>query len=57
MSGLVEIALLIGMFFSGACILNLMMQDYCEDIEALLDITYVVGFLFGMLAVILIKMI
>lgn len=57
MSGLVEIALLIGMFFTGACILNLMMQDYGEDVEAPLDITYVVGFLFGMLAVVLIKMI
>lgn len=56
MSGLVEIALLIGMFFTGACILNLTMQDYGEDIESPLDITYAVGFLFGMLAVVLIKM-
>lgn len=56
MSGLVEIAMLIGMFFTGACILNFIIQDYSEDIEAPLDMTYVVGFLFGMLSVILITM-
>lgn len=57
MSGIVDVALLIGMYFTGACIVNFMLQDSSEDIEKPYDLTYSVAFLFGMLAVILIKMI
>lgn len=57
MNEIVYIALLIGMYFTGACVVNFMMQDFSEDIDKPYDLTYSVAFLFGMLAVMLIKMI
>lgn len=46
MNGIVAIALLVGMFFTGSCILNLMMWDQGDDIGNPYDTVYVVGFLF-----------
>lgn len=57
MNGLIGVALIVGMFFTGSCIVNLMMQDYSEEIENPYDLTYAVAFLFGMLSTILVKMI
>lgn len=57
MNGIVAIALLVGMFFTGSCILNLMMWDQGDDIGNPYDMVYVVGFLFGMLTMILTNMI
>lgn len=53
---MISIALVIGMFFTGACILNFMFQNAEErsgTIDNPNDLIYATGFLFGMLGVIL----